>query len=207
KKTKFTDYKIQHELLCIYASPLAHSSPIEQISQPTQGNIVVNEQFWDPDDLEEETWDCCGSEKCLRPTGKTLKWIQCEVCYNWHHFDCVGLDESRNYKETFFACIPCWRPRSLIPTQDGENSEAGEEEEIIDIDPLGISQIDFSGFCSPEMLNHEKKKDNMRKKKDPIKFGSDVNANYDEKFQARIGRRAAKRCRDLISRCKRNKQL
>ena len=31
-------------------------------------------------------------------------------CCKWHHYDCVGLDYNKSYKEESYACKKCWGP-------------------------------------------------------------------------------------------------
>ena len=80
----------------------------------------------------------CGADKCQKPTEKTLKWIQCEVCNNWLHMKCMGLKEQLDI-DSFFACIQSWKPKTPITL----NEELEEEE------------ADFSGFLQEEMEKTE----------------------------------------------------
>ena len=45
----------------------------------------------------------CGIQFCADTSG--LKWIQCQICNNWFHLSCQGLEE--NYDEDEFVCIDC----------------------------------------------------------------------------------------------------
>ncbi|CAL4117874.1 unnamed protein product, partial [Meganyctiphanes norvegica] len=87
------------------------------------------------EELEEEEWSSCGLEKCLQPSEKTLRWIQCESCKSWIHYGCVGLNENLTYEDSFFACHGCWKPSLPIDIRETE------------IDP----ELDFSGFVRDEI--------------------------------------------------------
>ena len=40
--------------------------------------------------------------KCKRKDDASESWIGCDVCHQWHHLKCLGLDE--NAKSSFFRC-------------------------------------------------------------------------------------------------------
>ena len=81
--------------------------------------------------LEDLEWTLCSATNCLKPSGITLKWIQCGSCKDWFHINCMGLDNNKEIEETFFACLKCWRPKLPQLLED--------EEEI---------ELDFSGFIT-----------------------------------------------------------
>lgn len=50
----------------------------------------------------------CVCKKGERQGGKkSLKMIQCVRCWDWYHFDCVGLEDDANVGEADWACEWC----------------------------------------------------------------------------------------------------
>ena len=46
----------------------------------------------------------CAHPNCIRPgpnPERDLSWIKClrKTCKKWHHYECVGLDYSKDYKD------------------------------------------------------------------------------------------------------------
>merc|ERR1712062_233801 len=56
---------------------------------------------------EEEQEDCSASPKCLRPTGKEVHWVQCDVCELWLHLHCIGLKPEQVSEDEDFICKTC----------------------------------------------------------------------------------------------------
>ena len=73
----------------------------------------------------------CTSKLHKTSTGpnpeRDLSWIKClrKTCKKWHHYECVGLDYSKDYKDSIYACLECWDP------QPEPKNELGIKETII----------------------------------------------------------------------------
>ena len=72
----------------------------------------------------------CAHPNCIRPgpnPERDLSWIKClrKTCKKWHHYECVGLDYSKDYKDSIYACLECWDP------QPEPKNELGIKETII----------------------------------------------------------------------------
>ncbi|CAL4060421.1 unnamed protein product, partial [Meganyctiphanes norvegica] len=89
-------------------------------SQNTENNTIPE---WPTYEMEEENTEYCGATPCLKPQGSTLRWILCEACSIWHHLECIGLDENKNYNDSFFACETCWKPQIPIIWDDKEKDD------------------------------------------------------------------------------------
>ncbi|ESN91986.1 hypothetical protein HELRODRAFT_194466 [Helobdella robusta] len=51
-------------------------------------------------------WEYCSFTGCLKPTGDKVNWVQCDLCEQWYHLECVGLDELPGEEEEF-ECQSC----------------------------------------------------------------------------------------------------
>ncbi|XP_077093816.1 uncharacterized protein LOC143745582 [Siphateles boraxobius] len=42
--------------------------------------------------------------KTMHPDLKTLQWIQCDICNEWLHYDCAGINQATVTKDMAFSC-------------------------------------------------------------------------------------------------------
>jgi len=40
----------------------------------------------------------------MHPDVKTLQWIQCDICNEWLHYDCAGINQATVTKDMAFSC-------------------------------------------------------------------------------------------------------
>merc|ERR1712082_204847 len=117
----------------IRTKAICHLYPLEldiELEDVEENNEVENDTI---EILSNSQWTICASNNCSRPSGVTLKWIQCESCEDWLHTHRMGLDNNKEIEENFFACLKCWKPK--LP----QLLEEEEEEEM---------ELDFSGFIT-----------------------------------------------------------
>jgi hypothetical protein len=49
--------------------------------------------------------ESCAAEKCLKPLGDEVTWVQCDLCDRCYHFQCLGLNYGFECKS--FVCKHC----------------------------------------------------------------------------------------------------
>ncbi|KAG9352857.1 hypothetical protein JZ751_017433 [Albula glossodonta] len=85
------------------ASPSAQSLPLSPSSS------LSNSLYTDLSHSEdsEEDIDLCPAEKCQRPEGDEVDWVQCDgSCNQWFHQVCVGVSAELAEKEDYI-CVTC----------------------------------------------------------------------------------------------------
>lgn len=54
-----------------------------------------------------KTAEDCDVEKCLRPLGNAVQWVQCDGCEKWFHYFCLGLTKRDISEHEDFLCQRC----------------------------------------------------------------------------------------------------
>ncbi|CAB3371603.1 Hypothetical predicted protein [Cloeon dipterum] len=81
-------------------------------------------------DNETEADELCNSEKCVRPSGDEVNWVQCDGCTAWFHLVCEGVGKSEINSTDEYICRSC-NKLALSCTNDlvmEPKSEIKEEE-------------------------------------------------------------------------------
>ena len=50
--------------------------------------------------------DECEANMCMKPSEETLKWVMCNNCNKWLHFQCAGVITEPGETEDF-VCMAC----------------------------------------------------------------------------------------------------
>jgi hypothetical protein len=59
----------------------------------------------DSDEKEEEAE--CSAPRCKRPIADAISWVQCDICQEWFHCNCVGLTKEYAEKIDKYNCRKC----------------------------------------------------------------------------------------------------
>jgi len=51
--------------------------------------------------------DDCSAQRCLKPLGKEVNWIQCDKCELWFHYVCVGVKPQDVSADADYVCRQC----------------------------------------------------------------------------------------------------
>lgn len=57
----------------------------------------------DEDEIDEE----CAAERCSKPFGSNVQWVQCDGCDLWFHYVCVGLCQKDISEDEDYLCLTC----------------------------------------------------------------------------------------------------
>ena len=88
---------------------------IDDVPTTSQSPNPADTSSISTEEEQEERLPPCAHPQCIRPKPRPergLLWIKCmrRGCCKWHHYDCVGLDYNKSYKEESYACKKCWGP-------------------------------------------------------------------------------------------------
>ena len=80
-------------------------------------SIDLNEELTEKDEP-------CEASVCRKP-GPPIDgelWIQCDICKNWYHLECVDLDPTLNYEHIPYSCPACIEiDFQGFPSQESKN--------------------------------------------------------------------------------------
>ena len=60
-------------------------------------------------DTTDKEWsdDECSADKCVKPLGDDVNWVQCDKCQLWYHCECLGMGDKVFSEDEKFYCYRC----------------------------------------------------------------------------------------------------